>query len=304
MQWRLLKSLAVLMMLSSSSTAVYAGVAEDAKSFRDITLTPRRVIENESRGELREDAKEVAEVLGVSDMVARLRQAKGNPNPSREVQTMRLLVLWRIFTASEEVRHVVAECGFDLAQAHIALDGLNAKKQMVSNTLTTANFMQGGTMGIMKQSLNYYRQNHVIVQEIGITTFGVGTGLAAINQLIGPAWTRKIDSRPTMLSHFFNENYVPKDFEVSYLWKFFNKPCPGYSNNLTRRQVLIKHWKDFGNLDTENKRLVDRVAASAPEGEREGVKILGKRIALLNDLRSHFEEFDASLYELHKAITN
>lgn len=302
---------AAVAVILTSITAAHATIADDAKSFRDITLTPRRIPANEERGDLREDAKEVAEVLGITDMVDRLRREKSNYATSREIQNIRLLCLWRIFTASEEVRQVCAECGFDRAQTHIALDELTAKKQMAIDLITTANFAQGGTLGIIKQSISYPRaiKNRQRIQkrraqEIAITSFSTSIGLASINQLIGPRWFRKIDSRPNMLSHFFDENFRPKDFQVSYLWKFYNKSVPGFPDNLTRREVLVKHWRDFGGVDIQSQKLVQKVTANVTDVETENIRILNNRMTLLSDLQSHIEEFDSSLYELHKAITN
>lgn len=307
----LLLSVVATATAARATTTTTATAAIEAKAFKDITLTPARIPENEARGDLREDAKEVAQVLGVEDAVERLRREKGNFSNSKELQSVRLMCLWKIFIAAEEVRKVVTECQFDLAQAHIALDQLTGKKQMVSNMITTANFMQGGTLGIVKQSISFKNSGKTRArvfrrraQEIAITSFSTGTGLAMLNQMIGPVWSRRIDCRPTMLSHIFDENYQPADHQISYLWKFYSKPCPGYTNNLTRRQVLVKHWQDFGGVNVSNKNLVDKVSADVEDIERENIRILSTRISLLNDLVSHIEEFDASLYELHKAITN
>ena len=301
---RLSNILVAATMMLAAATAAHASAESDAKAFRDITLTPRSIPANEANGELREDAKEVAEVLDITNLVDRLRREKANYGNSREIQNIRLTCLWKLFTASEEVRQVVNECDYDLAQAQIALDGLMSKKQMMFFTLSTANFIQLGTLGIIKNVMGFSEVYHVAEREVAMAQFGTSIALAETNQLIGPTWSRKIDSRPTMLSHFFYENFKPKDNEVSYLWKFFNKPCPGFPDNLTRRQVLVRHWKDFGGMDIDNAKTVGKVTANITDVERENIKMLKKRVALLHDLQSHFEEFDASLYELHKAITN
>lgn len=74
---------------------------------------------------------------------------------------------------------------------------------------------------------------------------------------------------------------------------------------LTRRQILIKHWEAFEKLNSKDERRLKKLAAAPSYSERlnESIRIVSQRMDLLHGLRTHIEEFDTELYELHQAIT-
>jgi hypothetical protein len=260
---------------------------------------------------LRPDAAEVAEVLEIQPYVQMLIAARsenagtaggGGQIMPRNLLKVKVLTLYRIIQAQEEVRKIAAIIDRDLASSNVALNELTAKRLKTTNLITTINFMQGGILGITKQSLGLHGQFAASQYEL-MTSFGLGTTLSVINLVQPYLWKRQLDP-PNSLAYFFNLGQVPPDAEQSYLWKFFNKQVPGSTWNMTRREVLINHWHDFAGLDKTNERNHRLLAASPADGEEltENSGILYKRIILLHDLKTHLEEFDASLYELHKAI--
>jgi len=286
--------------------------ASPAKSFRDIALTPERDEAKEAQGELRADARELAEVLRIKPLIIMIEKsrragAEDATQLPRAVQNARIICLWRLFIASEEVRKVVQAINYDLATSYTALDTLVVKRNMTMNLINTANFLQGGTMGTVKQSLSYPGGfiTHVAAQEVGMTTFGLGTALAASTLFVPSFWSRKIDATPNTLAHIFNVSYRPNDADRSYLWRFMNSPIPGSSLNLTRREILLRHWQDLGLIQPGQAKSLARLSALPAQSESmtENIRIIMQRIALLNDLKTHFEEFDGSLFELHKAIS-
>lgn len=278
--------------------------------FRDIKMAPDRDKESETRGELRTDANEIAELLKIKPSVEALRQYKASgliktAQLPKNMQHARLMCLWKIFIASEEVRKVVAMINFDLSNTRVNLDSLTNKRNMTTNMINTANFLQGGVMGTVKQSLNLHGL-HIPAQEVGITTFGTGTVLASSNLFVPALWSRKIDGPPNMLSHIFNPYFKPADADKSYLWKFMNSPIPNSQIKLTRREILVRHWKDFESINTSDERKIRQLSAlplSSETGLKENIRTISQRMDLLEDLKSHLEEFDACLYELHKSIS-
>ena len=85
-----------------------------------------------------------------------------------------------------------------------------------------------------------------------------------------------------------------------------NSPIPNSQfKNMTRREILLHHWQDIAGLDITKEKAL-RKLSQAKEGDEdlsESISVLARRIALLHDLRTHLEEFDGSLYELHHAIS-
>lgn len=312
LQRRISLCIATTLLLGSLCGLPSACGAEESV-FRDIKMTPDRNPVSEASGALRADASEIADLLNISPIVDRLRALKQIPateatHRTRAVETMRLMCLWKLFIASQEVRKVVAQIDYDLAISNASLDELTAKKYSLINNLNQVNFMQQGILGIVKNSISFPGKafNPVVAQELAITYFGTGTAISTANFFIVPHLFRKrIDGKPNMLAHIFDANYRPDDAQQSYLWKFFSSPIPGSTNGLTRRQILIKHWEAFAGLRSESEKNVSALAAMN-DGEKvyyENIRVLNQRIDLLQDMKSHIEEFDASLFEVHKAIT-
>jgi hypothetical protein len=284
------------------------------RAFVDIKLTPDSPVDKQVAGVLRPDAAEIAEILELEPYMQKLIAAKavsaGGGTPQvldRPLLKTKLFCLYRIVIAQQEVRRIAALLDRDLATANVDLGTLSAKQANFNNTMTTANFMQGGILGIVKQSLSLHGQGTASQYEL-MTSFGLGTTLSVINLAVPMFWTQKVDAPPNSLEYFLNLNRVPPDASESYLWKFFNKEVPGTTWHMTRRQVLLNHWHDFAGLDTGSGAGTEynhRVLAALPAEDRhlrENFALVMKRIILLHDLKTHLEEFDASLYELHKAI--
>ena len=285
------------------------GLATGAGSYRDIKMAPNRDRVAESRGELRTDAQEASRILRVEPLVEKLKATKEAGITAtqlpRPIQQARLLCLVKIFIAMEEVRKVVGVINRELSVSYTALDSLTTKRDMAMNMLNTTIFMQAGVLGCISQGVNFKYGQPITSKTVATVNFSNITGLSAVGLLVPSIWSRRIDSPPNFLAHIFNESYRPGDAEKSYLWRFMSSPISGSTDGLTRREVLIKHWEDFAALDSKQERQVKRLAAMPAGEERlsESIRILSQRITLLHDLKTHLEEFDGSLFELHNAIT-
>lgn len=309
-------SIAVILAISfnSLSLPLYA-VTTDPNVFRDILITPERDKESEARGQLRADAQEVAELLNIAPLVEKLRKEKHKKESeatqhSKAVHNTRLLCLWKIMIGMQEVRKVVANINYDLARSEVALDDLTRKKNMTTNMLNATNFLQFGISGVVRNSLSlggYYTADNILT----VNEFSVGTILPSLGLVLPSFLNRKVDAQPNMLAHVLNPSYRPADAEHSYLWKFMHSTIPGHSvldpdHKLTRREILIKHWEVFADLDCQDEDRLKRLTAlpTSHESMTESIRIITQRIALLADMRVHIEEFDGSLYELYKAISS
>ncbi len=293
-----------LILLQSPSAALAIG----AGSFTDIKMTPELNFEAEARGELRTDASELADILEIRPYVDRLREHRKlgpveTASLPKPLVHAKFICLTRIFTASEEVRRLSARIDADLATSNVALGDLCNKRDNTRNMINTLNFMQGGILGITKQSMflngNLRRSNYPL-----IVSTSVGTGLAVLNTFLPNIYRNKIGQPENTLVHFLNPKYRPPDAEYSYLWKFFTSQIPGSSYGLTRREVLVKHWHDFAKLNEKDQLLERKLTATPNPNEHlsEDINVLSMRITLLHDLKTHVEEIDGCLYELQKSI--
>lgn len=301
-------SIVILFSLSCMLQLSARAQADNSHSFLDIKITPDRDSASEQAGQLRRDAQEIANLLGINPLVEKLRSAKladqkNTASLPRALQVAKLLCLYKILIASEEVRKVVAQINFDLSCANSELYTLTEKYNATSNMLNTVNFMQGGILGITKNSMALANQSLVARQSIAMTSFGIGTTLPALNLFVPSLWTMKSESKANMLSHIFDTNFHPPDAKVSYLWKFFNSPVPYSASNLTRRQILVKHWEAFSGLH-DNEKIQAKLTGTTEKIFRENIGLVRQRISLLQDMKTHIEEFDGALFELHQAISS
>jgi len=283
--------------------------AAQPKSFVDIELAPVRDRESEARGELRADAKEAARILNIEPYVERLRTLKkqgmqASGQLSRRDQTMRLLCLWKLLVASEEVEKLTAKIYCDLDASQVTLQSLTARKNLTADLLNTLNFAQSGVQQTVHQGVVFNHGLPALGTELAISSSGWSVALSPLYMIVPPLWSHRIGGEPTALTYFFDKNYGVADSHRGYIWKFMNSKIPGSSLNLTRREMVLKHWEDFAAVNSADKQMLDRLAANTSESInlRSTISILSKRVFLLEDLKVHFEEFDGSLYELHKAI--
>jgi hypothetical protein len=300
----------ILLSLTLPVRAYAFGEGESFKSYRDIKITPEILVTSaapSADGIMRADAEEIADLLHVRSLATTIRSAKAsNVSPlPRSVQQARLLCLYKIMIASEEVRKTVAIIDFEIAITNSNLGALVAKRNGFSNSVNIANFMQGGTLGTIKQSLGFPGGAPMPPrQEIAMVSFGTSIALSLVNLLSSGAWHRPMDSKPNSLAFIFEGARQPSDANQSYLWKFLNLKIPGSNYNMTRRELLVKHFEAISGVNASDDITVKRVT-SVPSPDKqlnESIRILGQRIDLLHDLKSHVEEFDGSLYEFHHAI--
>jgi hypothetical protein len=271
-------------------------------------LQPDRDLQAESRGDLRTDAKEVAKILKIEPLVAKLRLEKNKElgrtvELSKSCQQARLLCLWKIMAAKQEVRQSVALIDQELSKSNRALESLTNERDMAINTLNTVNFLQAGTLGTIRQASVLHGLSNSASQEIAISSFGTGTALAVTNLLLPSVFKRQIEQPPALLLSYFDANYLPPDSKQSYLWQFLNSPKPG--DGLKRRELLVRHWHDFAGLSLKDPFSLSKFSSSlsSKESISEGISLLRDRITILHDLKTHIEEFESCLFELHAAIT-
>lgn len=298
------------LLLLSLSLILVNPVSAEARTglFTDIKMTADFAPDAGKHGDLRPDAAEISELLEITPYVEQLRQHRIN-NPAdtcdlpKPLLTAKVLCLWKILMASEEVRKFSAKIDLDLATSNVALDALVAKRDATSNAINNANFAQGGLLGITKQSLflhKYFATSNIPL----IVSASIGTTLSVANMFAPNMYRAKIENNPNMLAHFFDADYKPSDASQSHLYKFFHSAIPGGKYQLTRREILVRHWHDFAGLKPDDPLLIRKLSSAPVAGEdlNEDIKLLSLRVALLHDLKTHVEEVDGCLYELHKAI--
>ncbi|MGH9548558.1 MAG: hypothetical protein ACRD3W_04250, partial [Terriglobales bacterium] len=118
-----------------------SAVDENRKQYLDITMIPDSSAA-EAQGLMRPDAEEIAELLKIKPLVDRIRAAKqsGETDYShmpKPILQAKILCLYKIMIAKQEVRRLVAQLDRELAEGNIALNTLTARKGNFANAVTT-----------------------------------------------------------------------------------------------------------------------------------------------------------------------
>ncbi|MCW5824375.1 MAG: hypothetical protein KIT34_16340 [Cyanobacteria bacterium TGS_CYA1] len=303
-----IKALKCLLSLGFALLVGGAVEAKSSKEYIDIQITPTRNPAAEANNELRADAAEIADLLNIRPVVEMLRthqrSGKDMCEAPKDLQSARLMCLWRMFVASEEVRKVVAQINFDIAVNNVHLETLTNRKRLTNNLINTFNFTQSGVLGIVKNSLAIAAVYPIFRQEIAMTSFGMSGCLPIINMYAPNLIYRRTTDGANMLSHVTDPGYKPAYANQSYLWKYFNSPIPGSASKEPRREIILKHWEAIKGLSATNEKQKDLMDGTNEKTVHEGLKTVGQRIEILHDFKTHIEEFDGALFELHQAITN
>ncbi len=251
-------------------------------------------------------AREAAQLLGLMPLVQRLQESKLTGDPalmSDEQMAIRVHLLDRILEESLEVRVVADRIDRELAWAYTGKGMLEARRQKRLNYLFTANFMQGGILGILAGPM-FLNKQPTAGAELLLIGSSVGLLLSTLALVESRSGTKKIDGEVTVLADVYELNQSgTKQHEPAVVMKFFNSVPPNSLDHKTRREVLIDGWKRGKYLRDTSEKHLDKLAAINPPGAKykENIGLLGDRIRMLYDVQWTIEQLDAELLDLMRA---
>jgi hypothetical protein len=267
---------------------------------------PTRVVAGLTPG-----AAEAANLIGVMPSVERLIQYKQNrgasfdpANISDDELNLRVYLLDRIVGQSLEVRMVADRIDRELAWSYTGKGMLEARRQRTLNFLFTANFLQGGILGV-NAGPQFLHGNVRAGTELLLLASAIGLGLstmAAIEQRTG---SKKMDGEPTVLADIFGiKQTSDPQHRPDAVIKYMTSVPPISINNQTRREQLISGWKKGHYLRSMDEKSLNKVSAIQMPGERnrENIGDLGNRIRMLYDVQWSIEQLDGDLLELLRAV--
>lgn len=258
-------------------------------------------------------AKEAAQLLGLMPYVQRLYELKatGNSEPgvmSDEQLALRVQLLDKILEQSLEVRVVADRIDRELAWTYTGKGMLEARRQKRLNYLFTANFMQGGILGVLSgpQFLDHHPNTG---GELLLVASSVGLLLSSLSLVASRSGTKKMDGEQTVLADVYSLNQPgtplssPGEHDPIVVMKFLNSVPPNSLEHKTRKEALIEAWKKGQYLKNHSEEHLNKLAVVTPPGTkyREDIKLLGDRIRMLYDVQWTIEQLDAELLELMRA---
>jgi hypothetical protein len=260
-------------------------------------------------GGLTPDAREVARLLGVLPQVEGLVAAhRSNPNRSPEISdaelAQKVYLLEKIMGGVLEVRVVADRIDRELAWSWNGKHMLEANRQRNLNYLFTANFMQGGILGIVAGGMFLHRKP-VQGAELLLLGSSIGLGLSVISFVEMRSGSKPIDGETNVLADVFQLPYTTEEMhKPEVVIKYMTSVPPGSTSGKTRVQELKDTWQQGRYLGTSNEMHLKKLAAVRPaEGAyHENIGLMGERIRMLYDCQWKIEQLDGSLLDLIRAI--
>lgn len=251
-------------------------------------------------------AREAANLLGILPQVERLMQLNkthaAGAALSDEELALKVSVLDKVLGGSLEVRMVTGRLDRELAWSFSSQGMLQARRQKELNYLFTANFMQGGTLGVLSGP-QFLHGNPRAGTELLLLASSIGLGLSTVSFYVARTGSKKIDGGTTLLADVFRLEDSDPAHRADMVFKYLNSAPPGTIGGQTRIQDLMERWKKGHHLKSTEEKQLQKLAAIQPSGEhyRENIGLLNRRIRMLFDTQWTIEQLDADLLDLMRA---
>jgi len=261
-------------------------------------------------GGLTPSAQEVAALLGILPQVEAVIAAH-QANPNRSVSEIsdaelaqKVFLLEKIMGGALEVRVVSDRIDRELAWSWNGKRLLEAHRQRNLNYLFTANFMQGGILGIVAGGMFLHRKP-VQGAELLLLGSSIGLGLSVISIIEMRSGSKPIDGETNVLADIFQLPYSTEQMHhPEVVIKYMTSVPPGSASGKTRVQELKETWQHGRYLQASNDTHLRKLAAVRPaEGTyHENIGRMGERIRMLYDCQWTIEQLDGSLLDLMRAV--
>ncbi|MBY0357891.1 MAG: hypothetical protein K2W82_07805 [Candidatus Obscuribacterales bacterium] len=247
-------------------------------------------------------AYEAATLLGILPQVERLIQIKqagdGNPHNDEEM-ALKIDVFDKVLGCSLEIRMISGRIDRELAWSSNGQSMLQAKRQRNLNALFTANFMQGGILGVLSGPA-FLHGKDALGTELLLLASSIGLLLSTASLAASRSGTKKIDGGTTILADVFHLSQPAQKHNYDTIVKYLNSVPPDANNNHTRINVLIDGWKKGRYLRSTKEKQLEKLAAieGKTAKEKENIRLLDNRIRMLYDTQWTIEQLDIGLLDL------
>ena len=252
----------------------------------------------EADPELSPYASAAANLLGVQGVVS----AKG-----QEDEDAKLLITRQVLEGFLSLISDADIVGHEIDEELKAMNRMERMRDRAVQITDSVNFLQGGVLGQIATALGLTNrpENAVAGNYIVIASSAIGTGLAALSMLEQHGGWRGGKVKPNALVAAFGKN-SPKVNLSPITVRYLDSVAPDSKQNLSRREMLVKYWKESKVLSVNVKRDSEIQKLSA-EGKShhwwsETIKLINNRITMLYDLRAVMRSSNVGFYELLKSV--
>lgn len=240
-------------------------------------------------------AKATAALLGVQGLLTTNQQSDED---AKLLTTRPVLDGFLSMTADANV------IGQELDHEFKIMDRMERERDKIIQLTNNANFLQSGILGLVATSLGLVGTPEAVLatNRISIVSASLSSGLALTSMLEQRGGWRPDKAKPNALGAAFGKDYKFSPVTIRYL----NSVAPDSPTSLSRREVLIKYWKESKVLSANIKRdsVIQKLSAegNAHHWWSETIHLIDNRITMLFDLRAVMRSSNAAFGELLKAV--
>lgn len=242
-------------------------------------------------------AEDAARLLHVEPLVAELNLLNASGEESERKRELQITLLETVLSGSLEMAVAADRCQKELNyQFDVVLAALTNRQSSIMQKLYEANFVQGGTFGMVASYL-FLKKRLIPAGQVLLVGGGIGFILTGISYVALYGGWRKNQTAPNSLADFFE---LRSEHGFSPLvYAYLNSASPSRTDGKTRRQNLEDYWNNNAvvTANLKNKRTLEKLA-SMPSCKWDTIKLVLNRIALLSTLREQYAEFDTELLDL------
>ncbi len=247
---------------------------------------------------LNPSANAAATLLGVQTLLA---------NSGQSDEYAKLLITRHVLEGFLSTISDADVVGNEIDTEFKVLDRMESLRDRVVQLTNSINFLQAGVLGQIAGSLGLTGKPKAILATnyIVITSSAVSTGLAALSMVEQHGGWRPGKAKPNALNAAFGKNSEHVNLSPVTV-RYLDSLAPNSPSNLSRREMLVKYWKESKVLSVNVKRdsTVQKLSAEgkAHHWWSETIKMVNNRLTMLCDLRAVLRSSNVGFYELLKAV--
>lgn len=259
----------------------------------------------------RENAEQVAAILGISDLVSntRIMEAQTTHECASTVEelSMRQDILERVVEASFEVDGALAELENERARLTELSAASQARRDRAVNLTSIANLVTGTGLGIAVNAMQFSSSTANLGNGLGVGS-GVGSTVLSIiwiREQRGPQ--HSVGRIPNMLAPLFARQPVLNSYYPQPVLEYLRSTPPGEgAESGSRLGQLMAEWRQVGRLgppgSAQTEQKITQLTSSLDDKTKLSIDDLSDRIAMLGDVTGRVALMKRDLAELMLSV--
>jgi len=312
MRWRIRCALSVAVSLFILS-AVCAAQGDRSEATAPNPGSTALLSQDGERSSLSPNALQLAEIIGVEPLIARLsavtstKDLNAEPGSSLvEELLLRQQIADSIVAASLDIDVVLNKIDYELEQTVELRSILLLQRERTIGSTNLAILAIGTGLGVISSTLSFTKGTSKAGDAVGISAGALSTllWLRSYRQQRGvrrPAWVL-----PNMLAPFFSDSEGLLSYYPSDVWTYLNSAPPGGTTQGSRREQLLAEWLAAGRIapldSPESKEKIPLLTSTNGADRNLHLDLLSERGAMLADVRDRVSLMKHDLRDLLKGL--